>query len=138
MLASLKSEADFSGGRAPSNATAYLRDPPPSATQKNWRLIGRAQVRRGSRAVLPWAALELGVDVNLSNEDVLQNLLALDSARCHHTPGTWTVITKPTASPIKLPANAAISWTDNALAKVLATVREPAANRTEGPTNARA
>jgi hypothetical protein len=44
---------------------------------------------------------------------------------------------KPTASPVKLPANAAISWTRNALVKAFAKVSKPVANRIDGPINAR-
>src|SRR5215218_2805803 len=48
---------------APSNATAHLRDPPPSNTRNRSPGNG-APTRSKLLAALPWAALYLGVDVN--------------------------------------------------------------------------
>ena len=45
----------FAGVCAPSDTTAYFRDPPHPATRN---------IRSGSRAALAWTALRLGVDVD--------------------------------------------------------------------------
>ncbi len=57
--------------------------------------------------------------------------------RCHHTIGMWKTTIKLTANPFELPPNADVSWTGSVLAKVSDVVREPVANRIDGPTNAR-
>src|SRR5215218_20568 len=64
MLAFLKLAADFSRGAHPAVRPPIPTTHPHPATQKNRSPIARTPARSGSRTMLPWPALRLGIDVN--------------------------------------------------------------------------